>query len=277
MLEMIIAKKELILTELEEGTGAAIAVAVDYSGLRAGLRIWFRDLDEKHGPIAELHPYGLKGHRVKLSFGKFSGDIIEQIKRASPEDVCLARALVASIWSDIEIDVLGQSISEWKITTGAFQITAKVRDLAKPHDDAEIIATCREVIVPMMASMAELIGYDVLEDPINYDAPAFEGALLKSVIQRRERNPRNRLLCIRIHGEKCIVCGIQPRLKYGEAGSIIEVHHLEPIALLKEPRPYDPVTDLVPLCPNCHRAAHTRRPLPYSIEELRNFRNILHD
>ena len=57
---MIAGKKDLILRELEEGTGAAIAAAVDISGLRSGLRIWFGDLDEKHGPVAELRPYGLK-------------------------------------------------------------------------------------------------------------------------------------------------------------------------------------------------------------------------
>jgi 5-methylcytosine-specific restriction protein A len=274
---MIAGKKDLILRELEDGTGAAMAAAVDHSGLRSGLRIWFGDLDEKHGPVAELRPYGLKGHRVTLSFGNFSGEVIGQIKRASPEDVQLARALVSSIRADFEIEVPGQNLLEWRVTAGTFQMTAKIRDLAQPHDDAEIIATCRDVIVPMMASMAELIGYDVLEEHADYEVPAFEGAILQSDIQRRERNPRNRLLSIRIHGEKCIACGLEPRLKYGEAGSIIEVHHLEPLALLKQPRPYDPRTDLVPLCPNCHRAVHTRRPLPYSIEELRSFRRSIHD
>lgn len=61
---MIAEKKELILRELEEGTGAAITAVVDRSGLRSSLRIWFADLDEKHGPVANLRPYGLKGHRV---------------------------------------------------------------------------------------------------------------------------------------------------------------------------------------------------------------------
>lgn len=276
-IEMIAGKKELILRELEDGTGAAIAAAVDLSGLRSGLRIWFGDLDEKHGPVAELRPFGLKGHRVGLSFGSFSGEVISQIRKASPEDVQLARALVSSIRADIEIEVLGQNIAEWNISNGAFQMTAKIRDLKQPHEDAAVIATCREVIVPMMAAMAELIGYDVIEEMATEEVPAFEGAILQSVVHRRERNPRNRLLCIRLHGDKCIACDLEPRTVYGEAGSIIEVHHLEPLALLKEPRPYDPRTDLVPLCPNCHRAAHTRRPLPYSIDELRSFKGDIHD
>jgi 5-methylcytosine-specific restriction protein A len=119
-----------------------------------------------------------------------------------------------------------------------------------------------------MAAMAELIGYDMLDERVADEAPAFEGAVLQSVVNRRERNPRNRLLCIRIHGEKCKSCGLDPKKKYGAAGSIIEVHHLEPLATLVEARPYDPRKDLVPLCPSCHRAAHTRRPIPFSLNEL---------
>jgi 5-methylcytosine-specific restriction protein A len=265
---MLSSKKELIIKELEEGTGTAITAAVDNSGVQSALKIWFKDLDEKHGPVAELRPYGLKGHRVHLSFGNFSGLIIDQILKASFEDVQLAHALVASIREDVEIEVIGQSFPEWSITSGAFQMTATIRDLENPHDDAAIIITCREVMVPLMAAMAELIGYDEIVVPAVDDTPAYEGAILQSTVKRRERNPRNRLLCIRIHGERCLACGLKPKLIYGDAASIIEVHHIEPVALLVEPRPYDPHTDLIPLCPNCHRAIHSRQPLPYSIKEL---------
>ena len=274
---MIVGKKDLILKELEEGTGAAIAAAVDVSGLRSGLRIWFGDLDQKHGPVAELKPYGLKGHSVGLSFGSFSGAIIGQIRRAASEDVQLARALVASIRSDIAVEIAGQNLADWAVTSGSFRMTALIRNQDHPHDDVAIIAICRDVIVPMMAAMAELIGYDVIEEEVNDEIPAFEGAILQSVVKRRERNPRNRLLCIRIHGERCIVCGLEPRRVYGEAGAIIEIHHLEPLASLIEPRPYDPRTDLVPLCPSCHRALHTKRPIPWDIEDLKRLRSGCND
>lgn len=267
---MIAKKKHLILKELEEGTGATIATAVDNRGLRSGLRIWFGDLDENHGPVASLRPYGLKGYLVELSFGNFSGDVLGQILKALPEDVQLARALVASIRADVTIEVPGQSLPEWKVSNGAFRMIAKIRDQEHPHEDAAVIATCHDVIVPMMAAMAELIGYDVIEEATDGESFSCEGAILPAVVRRRERNPRNRLLCIRIHGEICVVCNMAPRLIYGEAGSILEVHHLEPLALTTEPRPYDPRIDLVPLCANCHRAIHTRRPIPLGVEELRN-------
>lgn len=274
---MIAAKKKLILKALAEGTGAAIAAAESHIGLQSGLRIWFDDLDERHGPVADLRPHGLKGHRVELTFGSFSGAVLSQIKNAAPEDIQLARALVASIGADIRVEVPGQSISEWTVSNGGFQMIAIIRDLDRPFEDAAVTATCHNVLVPMMAAMAELIGYDVIEEPVDDEEPAFEGAILLSVVKRRERNPRNRLLCIRTHGEKCFVCGETPLLKYGEAGSIIEVHHLESLASLTLPRPYDPCTDLVPLCPNCHRAVHTRRPVPIGMDELRAMMGISSD
>lgn len=265
---MLDGKKELVVEALQRGTGAAIGAAVRRGGLRAGMRIWFEDLDEKHGPVVELRPHGLGGYRVELVFGRFSGEVIAQIGKASSEDVQLARALVESIRASVEIQITGQSRNEWAVRDGSFRMVATVRASSQAGSEAVLSATCNDVIVPMMAAMAELIGYDVIEESANDECPAVEGAILQSVIRRRERNPRNRLLCIRIHGEKCVICGLEPKLHYGAAGAIIEVHHLEPLALVAVPKAYDPRSDLVPLCPNCHRAVHTKRPIPFSPDEL---------
>jgi 5-methylcytosine-specific restriction protein A len=253
--------------ELEAGTGAAIGMAVDQSGTRTGLRIWFADLDERNGPVAELRPYGIWGYRVALGFGKFAGEVVRQIQAAGAEDVGLARALVASISPAVDLQISGHGRDDWHVDSGAFKITATARGLPDDQDEA-VAKVCRDVIVPLLAAMAELIGYDVIEEEDDDRAHAYEGAILISTIRRRERNPRNRLLCIRLHGEKCACCGIEPRSVYGEAGSIIEVHHLEALSLLAVPRAYDPAIDLAPLCPNCHRAVHTRRPIPFSLSEL---------
>ncbi len=266
---MLDGKEGLILSALQSGTGAAIGAAIGRDGLRAGVRLWFADLDDRHGPVAELRPYGLSGYRAELTFGMFSGAVIEQIRRASPEDVQLARALVESIREDASVQISGQEGAHWTIRDGSFRMTATLRRATQPRDDGAIVAICNDVLVPMMAAMAELIGYDIVENPVQDEAPAVEGAISQAVVRRRERNPRNRLLCIRLHGEKCAVCDVEPRLRYGAAGDIIEVHHLEPLALTTVPRPYDPRTDLVPLCPSCHRAVHTTRPVPLTPEALR--------
>ncbi|MDP2079519.1 HNH endonuclease [Pseudotabrizicola sp.] len=263
---MIASRQDIIREELELGTGATIGISVDQSGTRTALRIWFSDLDVRNGPVAELRPFGLKGYQVTLSFGTFSGEIVRQIQRASDEDVGLARALLSSIDPSFGLSIPGQSPFDWRVASGDFKIIATARGVNFEKDDA-LIKVCRDAIVPIMAAMAELIGYDVID--ADDDAHILEGAILFSTVRRRERNPRNRLLCIRLHGEKCACCGLHPETMYGTAGSIIEVHHLHPLSLLTKPREYDPAVDLVPLCPNCHRAAHTRKPFPWSLEELR--------
>lgn len=266
---MLARQRELIARELADGTGAAISVTALKIGLRHGLRIWFADLDEKHGPVVELKPQGLKSHRVRLSFGAFSGGVLGQIAKASHEDGRLAWSLVRSVARKADVRISGQTLDDWKINDGDFEMSAVWRhEELHPDTDEAVTVTCREVIVPIMAAMAELIGYDVVEDPSASEVPEVEGALSRATVSKRERNPRSRLLCLRIHGEVCKACGLNPKVKYGAAGGIIEVHHLEPVSMLSEPRPYDPETDLVPLCPNCHRAVHTSRPWPLTLEQL---------
>jgi 5-methylcytosine-specific restriction protein A len=258
---------ELIASELAEGTGAAITLEVSPKGLRTGLDIWFADLPRNQGPIIELRPHGLKSHHIRLYFGSFARSIITQIVNAPLEDRELAMSLVSSIRPDASVMVPGQPLDNWAIRDGKFTIRAILRHETGPDDEAAIVSTCQDVIVPLMAAMAELIGYDeVIPEDVE---GATEGAIRRADVIRRERNPRNRLLCLRIHGSRCACCSKEPTKLYGIAGKILEVHHLQPLSQLGTPRPYNPGTDLVPLCPDCHRAVHTRRPIPLSIEELR--------
>ena len=99
-----------------------------------------------------------------------------------------------------------------------------------------------------------------------------EGGSYLSTVARRERNPRNRLLCLQIHGDLCKVCGFNSSQFFPSLESIIEVHHIEQLAELDHPKIYDPAKDLIPLCPNCHRAIHKKRP-PYLPDELRDLLN----
>ena len=58
---------------------------------------------------------------------------------------------------------------------------------------------------------------------------------------------------------------------YGLIGrGYIEVHHVESVARLAPGTILDPGTDLVPLCSNCHSMAHKRRPVPYTVNELKD-------
>lgn len=265
---MLAAKQQLVLRETEEGTGAEIGLAVDQTGQQTGLRLWFADLGPTRSPVVHLRPKGLKRYEARLGFGNFAAGTISQMMAADEEEKQLARALINSIASTADVVCDGQELTSWELDGAGFSITAEKRSLDGRFTDDVLIETCRDLVIPMLAAMAELYGYDVIGPAASGEA-VFEGGVSVSVIKRRERNPRNRLLCLRIHGHHCGICGQDPAEKYGSEVSIIEVHHLQPLSLNDGPAPYDPATDLMPLCPNCHRAVHTRRPVPWSPTELR--------
>lgn len=270
--DMLVGSQELIRREIGDGIGADINVETDSSGVQAALRIWFADLRRACSPIVELRPAGLNRYAVRLTFGNFAAETIAQMKRAGAEDVQLARALVRSIEKSARVSFSdGLTTENWTVSGAGFSITAEKRGIENRFGDESVIRVCREIVIPILGAMAELYGYDVVEDDDTRDiASAVEGAVKLSVIHRRERNPRNRLLCLRLHGDHCVVCGRAPREIYGEAGSIIEVHHLQPLSLAGEGAAYSPETDLVPVCPSCHRALHTKRPVPWSPSELKS-------
>jgi 5-methylcytosine-specific restriction enzyme A len=253
---------------LEQGTGTGVIVDLKRMGLRSGLSAHFEGLTENQGPIFSIAPSGLRRQLVAMRLGSFSGPLITQMQQAGPERHEVARALIEQLVArpdaTVELAPL-QDQANWTVTGQDFLIKILLRNVEVPSGEDAVLRAAADVMVPLMAAMAELIGYDEYEST-EFD---FEGGVTAGMVMRRERSPRNRLLCLAIHGNKCVACGIVPAEVYGDAGSIIEIHHLERVALLDTPRPYDPRTDLVPLCPNCHRAVHTRQPLPWSPAELK--------
>ena len=113
-----------------------------------------------------------------------------------------------------------------------------------------------------------------LEDLSDDDAKGFpEGAQKQIIVNRYERDPRNRASCIAIHGTACKVCEVQLSERYGKiAEGFIHIHHLTPVSVIGEGYIIDPATDLAPVCPNCHAMLHKHSP-PYSLEELRGLMN----
>jgi 5-methylcytosine-specific restriction enzyme A len=96
-----------------------------------------------------------------------------------------------------------------------------------------------------------------------------ETALARVGVNRYERDPYARRICLAHHGTSCAVCGFSFEATYGSEGrGFIHTHHLVPASQLGGQYELDPIRDLVPLCPNCHLMAH-RRPVPYTPAELR--------
>ena len=87
-----------------------------------------------------------------------------------------------------------------------------------------------------------------------------EGGREDHVLSKAERDPAIRRAALKHYGSKCHACDLVP-----PHPSIIDIHHLDPIA---EGERRTTLEDVIPLCANCHRRVHTRKP-PIPIEELR--------
>ena len=114
----------------------------------------------------------------------------------------------------------------------------------------------------------EKIGKTVLTDD-----ELREGSEETYRLNKYERSRKARDLCLAAHGTACTVCGIDFAKAYGpEFAGKIEVHHIIPLSEIGETYVVDPVNDLVPVCPNCHTALHSKKDGVYTIEELKALR-----
>lgn len=125
---------------------------------------------------------------------------------------------------------------------------------------------------------AILENLDTSEEPVNVESSDnanesgnAEGARHYVYASRIERNNRNRVEAIRLHGYKCQVCGFDFAEVYGELGkNYIEVHHVNPLADQDGEHVVNPATDLVCLCANCHRMVHRNKNQVLSVSNLRD-------
>lgn len=101
-----------------------------------------------------------------------------------------------------------------------------------------------------------------------YDEKGYkDGRRTTITLDRYERNPLNRELCLQIYGFKCKVCGFDFEGVYGKIGhEYIHVHHIEQLSIVGQ-HVINPVKDLIPVCANCHCMLHTSTP-PLVPEDL---------
>lgn len=96
-----------------------------------------------------------------------------------------------------------------------------------------------------------------------------EGATKPVLVNAYERSKEARAACLAHHGYSCAVCEFNFESIYGAIGAgFIHVHHLTPISTVAAEYKVDPITEMRPVCPNCHAMLHKSDP-PFSIEELK--------
>ena len=124
------------------------------------------------------------------------------------------------------------------------------------------------------------INVDELYDQVSKEPipslPYFEeGASAEQLGIRYERDPKARIACINHYGCKCYVCGMDFEKTYGELGKgFIEVHHKIPISERGGNYIVNPITDLIPLCSNCHSMVHRRKGETIDVDELKRIIDI---
>lgn len=98
-----------------------------------------------------------------------------------------------------------------------------------------------------------------------------EGKKLSVTVNRYERNPINRTLCLAKYGYSCQICGLNFEKTYGQIGrNYIHVHHLTPVSQMGDDYVVNPIEDMIPVCPNCHAMLHRSEPLttPQRLKEM---------
>jgi 5-methylcytosine-specific restriction enzyme A len=110
-----------------------------------------------------------------------------------------------------------------------------------------------------------------------------EGITSKVLVNVYERSAEARQTCIEHYGLNCQVCNFNFEAFYGEVGAgFIHVHHLKPISEIGKDYEINPITDLRPICPNCHAMIHRFglisieelksliKPKPHAIQKIQN-------
>jgi 5-methylcytosine-specific restriction protein A len=154
------------------------------------------------------------------------------------------------------------------------QISAQVLTAAMPgvpwggvHQGMDLEPGIEAIIRALWADLGPGQGPDPTQ-PVPGAYP--DDAVARVAVNRYERDAEARRACIAHRGTSCAACGFSFEMAYGEVGAdFIHVHHVVPASQLGGAYQLDPLTDLVPLCANCHAMAHHGVGSPRSEAELR--------
>lgn len=228
-----------------------------------------------------LFLYGVTGIPKEIrSFFLFSNAVMGQSREISVEyDNKVYKAIIemdnnrnprSRMFFDSEFKKVIQH--EYPQVYESFKLDIKNKDVELPK--LELIRIQDETLV-FEAKFIDVIQYETIQSDIELEVEQYykvqkEGKAIQYYVKKYERNPKNRMKAIKIHGLTCFGCGFNFGEKYGELGkNFIEIHHIKPLSTLEEEVEIDPETDLVPLCANCHRMVHRKKDEVLSVEELK--------
>lgn len=131
------------------------------------------------------------------------------------------------------------------------------------------VKTGKKIYLKYYDLIKDEFGDTVFPNEVDVDLKYSEGKTKQVTVNSYERNPLARQKCIEHFGLSCQVCEFNFEQRFGELGkNFIHVHHLVEISTIGKEYSINPITDLIPVCPNCHAMLHKRNPA-YSLEELK--------
>ena len=159
-------------------------------------------------------------------------------------------------YKDYTFETIGNSC-----TLVAYTGTATTVEIPSEYNDKPVTAIGEKAFYDC-AQITKIM----LPDTMWVNDMATEGAKKTATIHTAVRDAALRNEVLRLKGCKCVVCGFDGDKVYGKPmGNIIQVHHLNPIANGERKTTID---DLVPVCPNCHAAIHSKPGGMYTIAEV---------
>lgn len=222
---------------------------------------------------------GWRSLDVRFQLGSFAADLLAHISRPDETGRALFSAILEECANDnavVDLQINGEThdfhdLAIWSLAWERVELHVRRGMLpVNAGDSAEDERIVRVWTSRMAAAVLAILPLEnVAEAAVEWDIGGYpEGAVLRVEVNRYERDRRNRAAAIAIHGYVCKACGIDLASRYGDAASgLIEIHHVTPVSVLGPNYRINPVTDLVPLCPNCHSVAHRRQP-PFSVAEV---------
>ena len=225
----------------ETGIFRAVWDVSAHPGLEAGADAWF---------VLPGDPEGIAGHGVVVSY---------------PYQITDGDEGMLFTVVDVDIDLLlplGEQIPASDLVPELLAAAA--------GNDTEVTVLDRRTGEALRAAWARraATGRGNPTSPLPGSLP--QQALRWSLASRYESDPDATRICLVHHGAACSACGFDFAAAFGSGGAnLMQVHHIVPPEMVDDGYAFDPVTDLVPLCPNCHAMAHAGSPDPYTPAELR--------
>lgn len=210
------------------------------------------------------HGQGLIGHGVIVS-GR-PAPRLQPPETAQPPQTASAAPAGSPLCVRVAFDALLPAGDQ--IQPGILEEFVPGLDWEALHGPALAVAPSAE---PLLRSLWSEFGPQPGTDPTQPVPGTVPAAAVSRVeVNRYEHSPDARRACIAHHGTSCAACGFSFEIAYGDIGKdFIPVHHLVPVSQLGGAYELDPVTDLVPLCANCHAMAHFGVTTPRTVAELR--------